>query len=413
MHAILATIGTDGDVFPYLGLGARLRARGHRVTLATHEPFRALASDHGFAFQSLVTSEETHAFLNNPDTWHPIKGPGFLARWGAGLIARQYALLAELASDEDAVFAASPGVFAARLVQEKLSRPLATVLLQPWMIPSMFAPPIMPGGLTLPRWAPRPLGNLYWRAVDAVGAFLISGPLHRVRTALGLPPVRRIFQWWLSPQRVLGLFPDWYGMPQSDWPPQLRMTGFPLYDGQPRGGLSPDVRTFCLEGMPPVAFTFGTGMMHGACLFHAAIDACRILGVRGLILTKYGHQLPTSLPSFVRHCEFAPFQELFSHCAVVVHHGGIGTVATALATGTPQLILPLAFDQRDNAMRVKRLGAGDRLSPSRRDGASIAKALAGLMTLEAREKCRLAAAQFGSDDAMDVAVRWLEELAPQ
>jgi len=35
MHAILATIGTDGDVFPYVGLGARLRGRGHHVTVSS------------------------------------------------------------------------------------------------------------------------------------------------------------------------------------------------------------------------------------------------------------------------------------------------------------------------------------------------------------------------------------------
>jgi rhamnosyltransferase subunit B len=412
MHAILATIGTDGDVFPYLGLGAKLRARGHRVTLATHEPFRARAVDHGFAFQPLVSDEETRAFLNNPDTWHPLKGPAFLARWGADLIGRQYALLADLARDSDAVLVASPGVLAARLVQEKMSRPLASIVLQPWMIPSVFAPPIMPGGLTLPRWAPRPLGNLYFRAVDVVGAFLMGGPLQRVRAGLGLAPVRRVFQWWMSPQRVLGLFPDWYGKPQVDWPSQLRLCGFPLYDGSQRCGLTPEIQAFCCEGAPPVAFTFGTGMMHGERLFDAAVEACRILGVRGLLLTKYGQQLPTLLPSFVRHCKFAPFQELFPYCAAVVHHGGIGTVAKALATATPQLILPLAFDQRDNAMRVKRLGAGDWLPRRQRNGRYIAKALAKLMTPAAREKSRSVAAQFGADDALDVAVRWLEELAP-
>jgi UDP:flavonoid glycosyltransferase YjiC (YdhE family) len=412
MHAILATIGTDGDVFPYLGLGVKLRARGHKVTLATHEPFRARAEAHGFAFRPLVSDEETQAAFSHPDVWHPLKGPAFLARWGGRLIGRQYTLLAELARDADAVLAASPGVLAARLVQEKGSKPLASIILQPWMIPSIFAPPVMPGGLTLPRWAPRPLGRLYLRAIDIVGALLMGGPLQRVRADLGLPPVRRVFQWWLSPQRILGLFPDWYGRPQADWPPQLRMCGFPLYDGNPRGGLSPEVRAYCQAGTPPVAFTFGTGMMHGAPLFRAAVEACRLLGVRGLLLTKYGQQLPTSLPPFVRHCEFAPFQELFPHCAAVVHHGGIGTVAKALATATPQLILPLAFDQRDNAMRVKRLGAGDWLPRRWRDGPSIAKALANLMTPAAREKCRLIAAQFGSDDALDVTARELEELAP-
>jgi hypothetical protein len=43
MHVILATVGTDGDVFPHLGLGAALHARGHRVTLAAPETYRARA----------------------------------------------------------------------------------------------------------------------------------------------------------------------------------------------------------------------------------------------------------------------------------------------------------------------------------------------------------------------------------
>ncbi len=51
MHAILATLGTDGDVFPHIGLGVRLRARGHQVTLAAPEPHRDLAADLGLGFR--------------------------------------------------------------------------------------------------------------------------------------------------------------------------------------------------------------------------------------------------------------------------------------------------------------------------------------------------------------------------
>ncbi len=45
MHAILVTIGADGDVFRYVGLGARLRGRGHRVTLAGPETYQGLAEE--------------------------------------------------------------------------------------------------------------------------------------------------------------------------------------------------------------------------------------------------------------------------------------------------------------------------------------------------------------------------------
>jgi UDP:flavonoid glycosyltransferase YjiC (YdhE family) len=410
MHVLLVTVGTDGDVYPYVGLGARLRARGHRVTLTANERFGTLAADNGLAFRALVSDAEMDEALAHPDFWHPLKCAPLLARWGVRFLPRQYALVAELAGDGDTVLAASPGVFAPRLVQETLSRPLATIVLQPWMIPSAIAPGVMPG-VPLPRWAPRPVGRLYWRLIDAVLDRLVGRHLNRLRAALGLKPVRRVSGWMYSPRRVLGLFPDWYGPPPADWPPQTRLTGFPLYDGRTADGLPPDVRAFCRAGEPPVAFTFGTGMMHAADQFRAALEACQRLGTRGLFLTRYGHQLPAPLPPTVRACAFAPFRELFPHCGAVVHHGGVGTTAQALAAGTPQLVLPLAFDQLDNATRVRRLGAGDWLKPRRRTGPHIADALARLLTPEARARSRAVAARFGSDDALDTAARWVEEMA--
>jgi rhamnosyltransferase subunit B len=49
---------------------------------------------------------------------------------------------------------------------------------------------------------------------------------------------------------------------------------------------------------------------------------------------------------------------LLPQVAALVHHGGIGTTAAALAAGIPQLIAPFAFDQFDNAARTVRLGVG-------------------------------------------------------
>ena len=41
MHAILASLGTDGDVLPFIGLGVALRARGHRVTVVASDTVEA------------------------------------------------------------------------------------------------------------------------------------------------------------------------------------------------------------------------------------------------------------------------------------------------------------------------------------------------------------------------------------
>jgi len=136
---------------------------------------------------------------------------------------------------------------------------------------------------------------------------------------------------------------------------------------------------FCEEGSPPIAFTLGTGMTHAADFFRTAVAACDALGARGLLLTKYPHVIPTRLPPRVRHCTFAPFRQLLPLCGAVVHHGGVGTTAAALEAGCPQLILPLAWDQPDNAARVAALGAGLALGSRRRSSGHLSRALARLL----------------------------------
>jgi len=153
-------------------------------------------------------------------------------------------------------------------------------------------------------------------------------------------------------------------------------------------------------------------MRHGAEFFHAAGAACAMLGRRGILLTRHAQQLPTPLPRVVRHVPFARFQELLPLCAAVVHHGGIGTTAGALAAGTPQLVLPLAWDQPDNAARVRRLGAGSSLGARHRSAARLAEALAEQLKPEAQARCRALSARFGDDDALQRAAVWLEELHP-
>src|SRR4051812_30652735 len=107
MHAILVTVGTDGDVFPYLGLGAKLRANGHRVTLVAGEEYESRALVAGLEFHRLVSSEESRALFEHPDFWNPAKTAPLSARWGLALLERQYHLLAGLITP-DSVIVANP-----------------------------------------------------------------------------------------------------------------------------------------------------------------------------------------------------------------------------------------------------------------------------------------------------------------
>ena len=86
------------------------------------------------------------------------------------------------------------------------------------------------------------------------------------------------------------------------------------------------------------------------------------LGRRGILLTKYDHQLPAKLPDTVRHFGFVPLSKLLPRTAALVHHGGIGSCAQGLAAGVPHVVRPMSYDQFDNSRRLVRLGVAKEIS---------------------------------------------------
>jgi UDP:flavonoid glycosyltransferase YjiC (YdhE family) len=98
--------------------------------------------------------------------------------------------------------------------------------------------------------------------------------------------------------------------------------------------------------------------------------------------------------------------------AALVSHGGIGTLSPALAAGIPQLVMPLGFDQFDNAARLERLGVAARLLPQRFRGPAVAHEVARLLTSPAVARaCQVAAARLHKDEWEDATCQTVEELA--
>jgi UDP:flavonoid glycosyltransferase YjiC (YdhE family) len=216
----------------------------------------------------------------------------------------------------------------------------------------------------------------------------LAPQINAVRAELGLrEPVRGIMRdWWLSPERVLALFPDWFAPRRADWPPQTMLTRFPQFDGDFE--LDPAAEAFLRDGPPPILFAPGSANMWAAPFFEAAAAACEKLGRRGMLVSGYSDHVPARLPPGVQRFDRLPFSRVFPHCAAVVHHGGIGTLAQALAAGVPQLVMPMAHDQPDNAQRLQRLGVGDYLLPKKFHVDAVAAKLRTLLeSAEIRTSC--------------------------
>jgi UDP:flavonoid glycosyltransferase YjiC (YdhE family) len=84
-----------------------------------------------------------------------------------------------------------------------------------------------------------------------------------------------------------------------------------------------------------------------------------------------------------------PFSHLFPRSALVVHHGGIGTCAQALACGVPQVISPYTFDQPDNAFLLWQLGISNSVDFLNDSADDIAATISEVMSsTEATQKIK-------------------------
>jgi rhamnosyltransferase subunit B len=414
-NILLLPIGSSGDVHPFVALGLALRDRGHRVTVITGAYFERLIRQAGLKFVGLGTIEQFESVLLHPDGWHPRRGFKVVFQWGVLPWLRPiYDLVAERYIPGETLVAASPLALGARLAQEKLGVPMVSVQLQPAILRSVYQAPVLPG-LAMPDWLPAVCKRLaYWLGDRLVLDPVVAPATNAVRAELGLPPVRRLLdQWWHSPERMIGLYPPWFAPPQPDWPPQLRLTGFPLFDERGLTEAPSDVLDFLDRG-PPLVFTAGSAMRQGHAFFAAAAEACKLLGRRGLLVTRYPDQLPASLPEGVRHCAYIPFSQLLPRSAALVHHGGIGTTAQALAAGIPHLVMPMSHDQPDNAARIVRLGVGRSLPPKKFKAPAVARLLDELLnSADVAARCREVAHKFDGAEPIADACRLIEEMLPR
>ncbi len=415
MHALLLPVGSHGDVLPLVGIGAALAARGHAVTLVTAEPFRPLADRHGFGFVPTGTAADYDAVIHDPDLWHPTKSLHVLfgGERPERMLRAAYAAIAgrfDPARPREVVVVSGSLGLAGRIARDKLGVPLATVHLQPMALPSVADPPEL-ATLRIRRWWPHWYRRLlYWAGERLMLDPLLSPAVNGLRRELGLPAVKRIFgPWRHSPDRLLLAFPDWYAS-APDWPAHARHVGFIRYDQADVVPTPPAVEAFLASGPPPVVVSFGSAMRQAGPYLAAAVRALERTGRRGLILAKAGAQIPPALPALILQADYAPFGAVFPRAAAVIHHGGIGTSAQALAAGVPQLVMPMAFDQADNAARLARLGVATSLTPARFTPDAVAAALQELTgTAGACQQVRTRT--VAESDGAAAAAGWVEALA--
>ncbi len=409
MHFLCSPFGSSGDIHPMLGLALALKQRGHRVTFIVNGYFEEVVKKYGVDFVELGTKETFIQSASNPDLWNPMRA--FQHIWRSLIepnLRQQYDIFADLHCPGETIGIVNCFGLGGLVAQDKIGFPIITAHMQPAVVWSNISPPQIPG-MYGPRWVQRlqfRIGERFF--IDPV----VCPDLNSFRKELGLAPVKQITRWWHSKWCVLCLFPEWFCSPQRDWPANLIQTDFPLWDEPNPDGLPADVDAFLKSGDPPIAFTPGSSNVFGKQFFETAVAVCDRLQRQGILLTRFFEQIPENLPSLVRHFPYVPFSELLPRSAAVVHHGGIGSTAQGLAAGVPQLVMPLAHDQFDNAARLKRFGVGDWVKPSQFTPRTISKKLGHLLESNpVRSQCEEIRNKLSNKDGLLRAAAMIEQFA--
>jgi sterol 3beta-glucosyltransferase len=362
MQVTVLTVGSRGDVQPYLALGRGLQAAGHQVRLATHPPFEPEIRSHGLEFAAITGNPRQ--LLQTPEglAWleagrNPLRGTRRLLALARPHLARLLEDVVTAGQDAEAIIYAPLG-FAGAHIAEATGVPAMLASLVP-LTPTRTFP-----AAGAPAW---PLGGAYNHLTHLVAEQLAWQPFRRQlnqwrRQRLGLGP---------APLRGLAAagrrrqVPVLYGYSPSvvpkppDWGAHLHVTGYWFPDPQPAWQPPAALARFLADGPPPVYLGFGSMTdRNPAELAGTVLAALRRSGRRGLLQAGWAGLTNAAGTDDVLVVDEVPHDWLFPRMAAVVHHGGAGTTHTGLRAGIPNLVVPFFTDQPFWAQRVAALGAG-------------------------------------------------------
>jgi len=375
---LLATMGSLGDLHPFIAIALALQLRGFHPVIAVSEDHAVKCRAAGLESISILPSVEAVMAYTGLDADELIKR--LIEDQSFVLEKVVFPPLVAIAATLDEAAAGAVAIvgsmltLAAPIIAEKHRIPFIAAVLQPMALFSAFDPPQTPDFFRIMKDGPtgalgigwnrfiyrilcRELRRRYAPRIDAVRATHGLAPSN---TAILLDPGN-------PPALTLGCYSAAFAPAPPDAPVPTALVGFPMFDsgsGLPET-LDDELAAFLNAGPPPLVFTLGSAIVHAAGNFyvHAAQAAAR-LGTRAVLLTgQPDGEMRSSRDVLVR--AYATHSGLFPRAAVIIHHGGVGTTGQALRAGRPQLVVPHMTDQFDNARRIQRLGVGESLVAKR------------------------------------------------
>ncbi|KAL5518675.1 ATG26 [Sanghuangporus vaninii] len=373
LHFTCLTIGSRGDVQPYISLAKGLMADGHMVRIATHGEFKEWVESHGIEF-GYVGGDPAELMRicveNGMFTVSFLKeGIQKFRGWLDDLLKTSW----EACQGTD-VLIESPSAMSGIHIAEALRIPYYRAFTMTWTrtraYPHAFAVPEhkMGGGYNYMSYVM--FDQVFWRA--------IAGQINRWRretlklsgTNLDkLEPHKVPFLYNFSPTVV---------PPPLDWPEWIRITGYWFLDDadvsaekwSPPEDLVEFIDSAHQMGKKVVYIGFGSIVVSDPdAMTRCVVEAIKRSGVCAILSKGWSDRLQVKkgtdvsdpempLPPQIYPIKSIPHDWLFKRIEAACHHGGAGTTGASLRAGIPTIIKPFFGDQFFWGDRVEALGTG-------------------------------------------------------
>ncbi len=368
MKILIMTLGSRGDVQPYLALANGLVKAGHDISFCTCGGFEQEVQAIGVPFLPIRNDildfldtaaghsvmEEAAGITGVIRTWLKLKK--LMKPIQQGVIEDCWDAVQKTSPD---VIVFHPKTFGAPSFAEKCGANAVLVTPFPAFVSTGEFPAAGFPALPLGRWYNR----LTYRIINALFSRMSGSYVEAWRSDNGLAPLTDGLSLLRMPDGdplpVLHAYSPSIIPNPDDWPEQAMATGYCFLEQESSWTPDPDLARFLEKGPPPVYVGFGS--MTGKDpkrLTHTVIEALDEAGYRGLLATNWGGLADVSLPDHIYRIREAPHDWLFPKVAAAVHHGGAGTTAAALRAGIPSVICPFFGDQPFWARRISELGVG-------------------------------------------------------
>lgn len=364
MKILLTSIGTRGDVEPFLALGEKLTSYGHDIHFAFPEQFSDLVPDHrpfyplSAQFLELIESEAGQVVMGGKASLL-IKMRSLYQLYRRGkivnrlLVEQQYEIARQ--AQPDKIIHNSKCSYPS-LWSLQTDREAILISSVPYFMYYVKGHAHVGFKGNLGGW----LNRLTYRLAN-FGLLTSIGDAQKSIPGNTHFSRQEIRQELFSKKLIYAISPTLFARP-AYWPSHVHVSGFMDREIEPAWQPSKQLTEFVIGEQKILFLSFGSMVNRAPEELSAFIYSVLIeLGIKSVVNTASGGLLPLKAfkqSAYLHFEETIPYAWILQRAYAVVHHGGSGTTHLGLKYGCPTLILPHILDQFGWNTLVHRAGAG-------------------------------------------------------